>query len=650
LTEHQIIEEKTEHLYFEGTGTNLAAGDRLLLIGADKETDPSSNEWDMRRVLGVEAQAEKQRTCVEVTTGTSEPPADVEVFVLRQRAAVFGHNAPDWNGLTKQIRKDYLGEEDDSFDDPGEWAFTLCGLDSSTCADLDSRYEKIVPDSWAYFESDDNSDLFRVTGVSYQSRAEYLISGETTRLTLEGPTLDPFQSKVRETKVYAAPEELSLAQIDLVAPVKGAQIDLQQMIDPLPPAGTLVIVQGVTVGGAMNAELAMVKSASNLPGRTRLQLEESLGAAYVRNTVKIYANVVQATHGETMADEALGGGDGASAHQQFMLKKPPLTHLSAATPSGNRAELTVRVNGVAWEKVNSLYGLPPEAKSYVVRLDNMANARIIFGDGKMGARLPTGQENARATYRSGIGLDGNVGAGTLTLLKTRPFGVSSVTNPLAAAGAADPETLASARSNAPLTVKTLDRIVSLQDYQDFARAFAGVGKAAAVELWDGRQALVHVTIAGPQGEPVPDNQLDKLRTAMDAARDPARELCLGGFEKLSFSLSAGVLIGEAYVRSEVEAAIIAALKAAYAFDERAFGQPVNSAGVISTIQAVAGVVAVDLDKLYVDGKLVKFNNLLTSRSARFDSGSAVETTCGRVQPAQLLLINPNGITLLEMAP
>ena len=44
---------------------------------------------------------------------------------------------------------------------------------------------------------------------------------------------------------------------------------------------------------------------------------------------------------------------------------------------------------------------------------------IEFGDGVTGARLPTGQDNVRAIYRKGIGLDGIVSAGQLTSLLTR---------------------------------------------------------------------------------------------------------------------------------------------------------------------------------------------------------------------------------------
>ena len=54
-----------------------------------------------------------------------------------------------------------------------------------------------------------------------------------------------------------------------------------------------------------------------------------------------------------------------------------------------------------------------------------------------------------------------------------------------ASGGAGKETRDQARKNAPLAVMALDRLVSVQDYEDFARVFAGIGKARAVELSDG---------------------------------------------------------------------------------------------------------------------------------------------------------------------
>ena len=46
---------------------------------------------------------------------------------------------------------------------------------------------------------------------------------------------------------------------------------------------------------------------------------------------------------------------------------------------------------------------------------------------------------------------------------------------------------------------TLGRIVSLEDYEDFARAFAGIEKALATWMWSGEKRGVFVTVAGAKG-------------------------------------------------------------------------------------------------------------------------------------------------------
>src|SRR5207247_1648685 len=142
--------------------------------------------------------------------------------------------------------------------------------------------------------------------------------------------------------------------------------------------------------------------------------------------------------------------------------------------------------------------------------------------GKTGARLPSGQNNVRARYRKGIGLDGLVKAGQLSMLLTRPLGVKGVVNPQAATGAQDPEQLSDARTNAPLRVLTLDRIVSLTDFEIFAQAFAGVAKALATWTWDGRSRGVLLTVAGPNGSAIePASPIyDNLLGAMRASGDP----------------------------------------------------------------------------------------------------------------------------------
>jgi len=157
-----------------------------------------------------------------------------------------------------------------------------------------------------------------------------------------------------------------------------------------------------------------------------------------------------------------------------------------------------------------------------VHLTDDGQTDVIFGDGKQGARLPSGTASVVVTYRSGIGFDGLVPARSLSLLATRPLGVRSVLNPLDATGAAPPALIEDARQNAPLTVRTLDRVVSVADVEDFARSFAGIGKAQARLLWDGNTQLVHLTVGSADGKviKIDDPILETLREAIETNADP----------------------------------------------------------------------------------------------------------------------------------
>ncbi len=113
---------------------------------------------------------------------------------------------------------------------------------------------------------------------------------------------------------------------------------------------------------------------------------------------------------------------------------------------------------------------------------------MIFGDGTTGARLPTGQENVKATYRKGIGLSA-VGQRRSAHAVDDAAARRARASPTrcAASGAADPRAVDDARRNAPLTVLTLGRVVSLQGLRRVRRAFSGIDKALATWTWFGEK-------------------------------------------------------------------------------------------------------------------------------------------------------------------
>src|SRR5439155_13075159 len=169
----------------------------------------------------------------------------------------------------------------------------------------------------------------------------------------------------------------------------------------------------------------------------------------------------------------------------------------------------------------------------------------------------------------GIGAAGNVKEGALAQLLDRPLGVKGVSNPEAAAGGVDPETEESARASIPLGVRTLGRAVSLLDYEDYARAFSGVVKAQAtvLPLLAGRTIVVSVAFEG-------GDRLDDLASAVRTHGDAhVQVLVLAGVTK-TFRLALKVAVDPAYEADAVLTGVETALRAAYSFDARDFGEPV----------------------------------------------------------------------------
>ena len=267
--------------------------------------------------------------------------------------------------------------------------------------------------------------------------------------------------------------------------------------------------------------------------------------------------------------------------------------------TGTSSTLAVRVGGVAWPEAGSLAELGPASRGFLTRADDEGRTSVVFGDGVHGARLPTGQDNVQATYRSGIGAPGNVQPGQISLLATKPLGVKAVTNPLRASGGADRDGRDDIRRNAPLAVLALDRLVSVQDYADFARTYAGIGKASAARLSDGTRTQVHVTIAGAADIPidVTSDLYRNLNVALHQFGDPFLPVAVGVRELLALVVSAQVKVLPGYDWELVEPAIRTRLLDAFGFGRRELGQDVLPSEVITAIQGVAGVDYVDLDAL-----------------------------------------------------
>jgi predicted phage baseplate assembly protein len=542
----------------------------------------------------------------------------VGLYAFRAGAALFGAGASKLAGYygtnTSGIPPGTLKPQDQWT----EWNYQTD--ETSKNAFLDQSNDAVVPGSYVLTINPNVSGGFpqrqvlQVQDAASSPRTAYGLSGKTTMLSFNhdwrdtgsGATMNLIDD-LRTTQVYAQSEPLTLLETPIADPVTTQQIELDGLYREL-TSGRWVILSGEradidNVAGVTVSELQMISGLNhgfdpNLAGdriHTTLQLSTPLAYQYKRDTLTIYGNVAKATHGSTI-DELLGSGDGAQSLQSFTLKQPPLTFVAAPTAAGADSTLHAYVNNVEWHETQSLAWLGPKDRGFVTLTDDAGNTALTFGDGSNGARLPTGVQNVTSVYRSGIGAAGNVNAGQISMLQTRPLSVKSVINPLRASGGADKESRDLARENAPLSVMPLDRLVSIRDYQDFTRRFAGIAKALALRTSDGLRQLLYLTIAGVDDAPI-DVTSDLYKNLLDALYqlgDPDLPIRVDLRELRVLVLSAKIKLLPDYLWEPVASAVRAQLYDAFGFDRRTLGQWALMSEVISAIQNVTGVAYVDV--------------------------------------------------------
>lgn len=555
---------------------------------------------------------------INALRGAAGSPAPVRVFALGIEACLFGHNAANWytlppamqdievvtGGFATGVGPLFTGAAKSPvlihrIDITPNWeGYTLATIPTPGLpwVDLDNTYPVVTGDRVVLV--DGASRAFSTVGdVSVLTRAEYLLSAKLTSIRLAGTLASASSFGLRTTRILVQTAEFPVAEVPLASVLEPGALTLDGAYLSL-AVGQAVAVTGVRADrtGETASEVATIAGLSLVDGYTVVTLSPDLAGSYQRASVTVNANVAPASHGETVT-ELLGSGDASQAFQRFALSSTPLTYVSDSSPAGAASTLVVRVDGVAWTEVPWLCGAGPADRVYTVLGGADGKTWVRFGDGVTGARLGSGKGNVQATYRRGIGTAGLVRAGQISLPLSRPLGLKAVVNPVASAGAADPETLDQARGNAPITVKALGRIVSLEDAADFAAASAGIAKARADLVWDGTRSVVCVTVAGPGGAPVVPGsaQYAGLLQAMRDAGDGTLALALRAGVPVTFTVAARVTPDPARLAADVLAAVKAALAARFSFDRQAFGQPVFRSEVLACMQAVPGVVAVTLD-------------------------------------------------------
>lgn len=143
--------------------------------------------------------------------------------------------------------------------------------------------------------------------------------------------------------------------------------------------------------------------------------------------------------------------------------------------------LVLIIGGENWTLKNTLGFSGPNDKDYIVEVEEDNNAYIKFGDNINGA-IPPGNKGVIGFMYLSEGAAGNIQENLINqtdidIVNLTGCAKYNITNPQKASGGTNYESLESIRYSAPLSLRTLERAVTKQDYQDLAVLTPGVAKA-----------------------------------------------------------------------------------------------------------------------------------------------------------------------------
>ena len=312
---------------------------------------------------------------------------------------------------------------------------------------------------------------------------------------------------------------------------------------------------------------------------------------------------VAATQGETVSNEIIGISDG-TASQVFSLFNKSVINNS----------IKITISGVDYTHVEYLIDSSGYSAVFSAITDAEDVTYVTFGDSISG-RIPPNGAQIYATYRIGGGVIGNVASGTIKYIinvpgGTIPAGLTVLNQDIyvsgdgAASGGADAESTNSIRINAPLSVRAINRAVSLSDYSYLAVQVSGVSKAISrADVYT--SVTVYLAPTGDAGvandNVTPTATFNSIATAVEAYLiDKAPANTTITFQPPKYAgvkLDVSITVSPQSSQSAVTNAVKAALVNLFAYDNVLFNDTIYVSDVYNAINSVSGVANQKINKM-----------------------------------------------------
>jgi hypothetical protein len=290
-------------------------------------------------------------------------------------------------------------------------------------------------------------------------------------------------------------------------------------------------------------------------------------------------------HATQIVNELLGTSSGDTSQSFRLAQRPVLLPRDPDSQENLRVEVDPGGGFQVWQKRGTLLYSLSDDPHFSVQINENDEAEIVFGDGTYGRIPPTGSP-IRATYLIGGGEAGNVGANTITVPKSGVNVPVTVTNPQAASGGADRESIEHARQQAPQVFRSLHRAVTADDYAALAENVPGVARAVAVApAWN----YVDLYVVASGGLELTDDLRARLLQYFEERRMVTTLVSVRQPVFVSIDLTVEVGVEPIFYRVDVQQRVEEALADLFRIDVLDFGQTFYLSKVFEAVEAVEGV-------------------------------------------------------------
>lgn len=254
-------------------------------------------------------------------------------------------------------------------------------------------------------------------------------------------------------------------------------------------------------------------------------------------------------HGSSVNSDIIGTSNG-TAYQDFTLSYSPV--IVDSIKIFIRTEYDIE----EWEKVDNFIDSDVSSKQYMIEVTDNDHVKVMFGSGYSGMIPPIYDNGISANYRIGGGVIGNVSLESITEIPSKPAVIIDTMNVEQVQVGRDKETIEEAKIHAPLSLRTLWRAVTLEDYENLLiQEFANdIIKVRAIAEEDRYTVSLYV-LTNDKSEDLPEEMKEKFLEFLDERKEIGYNLQMNPPTYENVGLTVNITTNKAYSNASLKSLV-----------------------------------------------------------------------------------------------